>query len=179
MKKLLIVLLGFTFFACDIELTMPSTNVTNTNTNTVIVDIHDLVNFAPMSNPTTTPIPGGPNGTETPLPLPTSSQSIATTAAQQAQGALLRSCQEIYGEVAWTFMDTVLNSLKASDPRWGYMVKPTNGQISRDVIAYRATSDNTGSWGVDIIVDHCGQNPTFAWNVLGFDPAAQWAGTRF
>ena len=90
----------------------------------------------------------------------------------------MRSCQDIYGEVAWTFMDNVIKSLKASDPRWGYMVKPTNGQISRDVIAYRATSDNSGAWGVNIIIDHCG-TPSFAWNVLGFDPAAQWSGTRF
>jgi hypothetical protein len=178
MKKLFLVLSFLILPACDIELTMPSTNVTNTNTNTVNVDIHDLVSFAPISNPTSTPIPGGPNGTETPLPLPASAQGIAQSVAQQNSGALLRSCQAIYGEVAWTFMDAEVAALKASDPRWGYMVKASDGSISRDVISYRATSDNTGAWGVDIIVDHCG-NPSFAWNVLGFDPNAQWSGTRF
>ena len=178
MKKILVVLLVVFCFGCDIELTMPSTNVTNTNTNTVSIDLHDLINFAPMANPTSTPVPGGPTGSETPLPLPASAQGIAQNVANQNQQALLRSCQAIYGEVAWTFMDAEVAALKAQDPRWGYMVKPTDGTISKDVIAYRATSDNSGAWGVDIIVDHCG-NPSFAWNVLGFDPNAQWSGTRF
>lgn len=178
MRKLAFLLVLILASSCDIELTMPSTNVTNTNTNTVSIDLHDLINFAPMANPTSTPVPGGPTGSETPLPLPSSAQGIAQSVAAQNQGALLRSCQAIYGEVAWTFMDAEVAALKAQDPRWGYMVKASDGTISKDVIAYRATSDNSGAWGVDIIIDHCG-NPTFGWNVLGFDQNAQWSGTRF
>ena len=70
MKKLFVLLLAVFLSACDIELTMPTITNTNTNTNTASNDIHDLINFAPLSNPTTTPVPGGPNGSETPLPLP-------------------------------------------------------------------------------------------------------------
>jgi hypothetical protein len=162
---------------CDINLTAPSVSVTNTNTNTNTVDVHDLVNFAPVPNPTA-PVPAPGGGTDTPLPLPANAQGIANGYAAANATLLLRSCQAIYGESAWMWIDGLVAALRASDPRWGYMVKPTDRTISRDVIAYRATSDNLGAWGVDVIVDHCGQ-PSFAWNVLGFDPAAQWAGARF
>lgn len=158
----------------DVVITGPTINNTNTNTNTV--DIHDLVNFAPVPNPSS-PVPSPGGGTETPLPLPSNAQSVAQNYASANQGQILRSCQAIYGEAAWAFMDGLINTLKSTDPRWGYMVK-YDGTISRDVIAYRATSDNSGAWGVDVIIDHCG-SPSFGWGVLGFDPAAQWSGTRF
>jgi hypothetical protein len=160
---------------CDIEITGPS--ITNTNTNTNTIDVHDLVNFAPMPNPST-PVPAPGGGTETPAPLPTNAQGIANGYAAGHPTQLAQSCQTTYGAAAWQFIDGLVLALKASDPRWGYMVKPTDGTISRDVIAYRATSDNAGAWGVDVIVDLCG-TPSYAWNVLGFDPAAQWSNTRF
>lgn len=178
MKKLLLLILLVFLFACDYNLG-PTVNVTNTNTNTNTntIDLHDLINFAPVPNPTA-PVPNPTTGgTDTPLQLPNNAQGIAQGFAL-ANGALLqKECQAIYGETAWQFMDSLISTLKATDPRWGYMVK-TNGQISQDVIAYRATADDIGSWGVDVIVDHCG-SASFAWQNLGFDPNAKWSGTRF
>lgn len=176
MKKFLPVLVFLC--ACDYNLG-PTINVTstNTNTNTNTVDLHDLINFAPVPNPTL-PVPNPTTGgTETPLQIPIAAQGIAAGIAAANPTLLQQSCQAIYGESAWQFMDKEVSALRAVDARWGYMIK-TNGQFSADVIAYRATSDATGSWGVDIIVDLCG-SPKFAWQVLGFDPAAQWSATRF
>jgi hypothetical protein len=163
-RRALVVVVALALAACDIELTMPTINNTNTNTNTV--DIHDIVNFAPMPNPAT------------PVPLPAAAQGIANAYAAAHPTQVAQSCQLVYGQAAWQFIDGLVLALKASDQRWGYMVKPTDGTISRDVIAYRGTSDNSGAWGVDVIVDLCG-TPSYAWNVLGFDPAAQWAANRF
>ena len=161
--------------ACEYNLG-PTINNENTNTNTNTIDIHDLVHFAPVANPSA-PVPAPGGGTETPLPIPAASQAIAQQYTNTHPALLASSCQAISGEAAWAYLDGVVNVLRASDPRWGYLVKSA-GQISQDVIAYRATSDNVGAWGVDIIVNHCGQ-ASFGWQVLGFDPNAQWSGTRF
>lgn len=168
--------LSIVLVGCDYNLGPTIVN-TNTNTNTNTFDIHDLINFAPAANPTA-PVPAPGGGTETPLPLPANGQTIASNYATANPTQLARSCQDIYGESAWEFMDGIVAALKVSDPRWGYIVK-TTGQVSRDVIAYRATSDQTGAWGIDIIVNHCGTPTSFAWNVIGFDQAAVWTGTRF
>jgi hypothetical protein len=174
--RLVVFVLSVSLVACtDINLTGPTINNTNTNTNNN--DIHDLVNFLPAANPTA-PVPSPNGGNETPLPLPAGAQVIVQNYALANPTQLTNSCQDKTGEAAWAFMDGVVNTLKATDPRWGYMVKPNTGTISRDVIAYRATSDNSGAWGVDIIIDHCGTS-TFGWGVLGFDPNVQWSGTRF
>ena len=154
-------------------------SITNTNTNTNTIDIHDLINFAPVPNPTApVPAPDPPGGMETPLPLPANAQNIAATIAAGQVAALANSCQATSGESAWAFMDAIVTGLRASDPRWGYLPKSSGG-VSQDVIAYRATSDSTGAWGVDIIVGHCGAVPSFGWQVLGFDPNARWTGSRF
>lgn len=174
MRKLLLLLI---FVAgCDYNLG-PTVNVTNINTNTNTIDLHDLINFAPVPNPTA-PVPNPTTGgMDTPLQLPANAEGIARGFALANPTLLQKECQAIYGESAWQFMDSLISTLKATDPRWGYMVK-TTGQISQDVIAYRATSDDIGSWGVDVIVDHCG-SASFAWQNLGFDPNAKWSGTRF
>jgi hypothetical protein len=53
MKKLL---LSSSFSRCDnLGPTVNATN-TNTNTNTNTIDLHDLINFAPVPNPTA-PVP--------------------------------------------------------------------------------------------------------------------------
>jgi hypothetical protein len=182
-----IVLLVLGAAACDyvFNLTGPtstnsntSTN-TNTNTNSNVFDIHDLVNFVP------TPIsgngsPSGPGGSETnPLPIPAGAEQIARTIATNNPALVLQSCQDVFGEAAWSFMDRVVAALKATDQRWGYLCKRGDcADISRDVIAYRATSDETGAHGIDIIGGHCGANPVFTWNVIGYDPAAIWRATR-
>jgi hypothetical protein len=155
-----------------------STN-SNTNTNSNNFDIHDLVNFVPQ------PVPGngspsGPGGSETnPLPLPAGAETIARNIADANPSLVLQSCQDTFGAAAWQFLDRVVAALKATDQRWGYLCKRGDcADISRDVIAYRATADETGAWGVDIIGGHCGPNPTFTWNNIGFDANAIWRATR-
>lgn len=160
---------------CDINVGGPTVTNTNTNTNTNSVDVHDAVNFVPAQNPAA-PVPSPTGGTELPVAIPFGSQGIAQAYAAANAGPLSHSCETVFGAAAWQFLDGLVATLKASDPRWGYLVK-TTGAISHDVIAYRATSDNVGAFGVDVIVDYCGAS-TFAWNVIGFDPAAVWTANR-
>lgn len=177
-RYILVIPLLISIAACEYNLGPSIVNTsTNTNTNTNNNDIHDLVNFAPAANPNA-PVPNPTTGgVETPLPLPVNAQGIAVSYANANPTLIAQSCVLVYNEKGWQFIDGLINALKSSDPRWGYMVK-TTGQVSGDVIAYRATSDNVGAWGVDVIVDYCG-NPHFNWNVIGFDANAQWSGTRF
>jgi hypothetical protein len=180
MKKFAFLALMLLVTACEYNLG-PTTNInstnTNTNTNTNNTDVHDLTNFAPVANPTA-PLPNPNGGTETPLGIPSGSQAIAQAFATANPLLVTKSCVAVYGEAGWQFMDGLVKTLRASDTRWGYVVKSNTGTISMDVIAYRATSDNTGAWGVDVIVDHCG-NSSFAWNVLGLDANLQWSAARF
>ena len=169
---------------CDIRFTFPSVTNTNTNTTGITIDSHDVFNFNPTFPlpGTTTPNPVSPTEPDTPLPLPPDAQAIATTVAAARSADLARSCQDRDGLAAWMFMDAIVSALAARDPRWGYLCKRGDcTDISRDVIAYRATADTIGAWAVDIIVNHCPIAPdrsTFAWNVLGFDPAAVWRALR-
>jgi hypothetical protein len=186
-RTILAVILALAAVNCDyvFNLTGPtstnsntSTN-TNTNTNTNNFDLHDLINFAPT--PTAgNGSPTGPGGSETnPLPIPAGAEQTARTIAEQNPSLVLQSCQDTFGEAAWQFMDRVVAALKAADPRWGYLCKrQVCSDISRDVIAYRATTDDTGAHGVDIIGGHCGPSPVFTWNVIGYDPNAIWRAAR-
>lgn len=165
---------------CDYNFVGPTINNVNTATatNDNKIDIHDVVNFAPVPNPSL-PVPTPP-GTippvETPLPLPVTAQATAQKIADSNPVLLGKACPETFGEAGWAFLDLVIRTLQSADSRWGYLVKP-DGTISKDVIAYRATSDNTGVWGVDIIVDRCTANK-FSWQVLGFDPDTVWSAVR-
>lgn len=168
--------------ACDYNFIGPTINTTNTSTNTNTndnkVDIHDVVNFVPVANPTA-PVPTTPGttpGTEVPVQIPSTAQAIAQKVATDNPTLLSRSCPETYGEAGWAFVDLVVKTLQGTDTRWGYFVKP-DGSFSKDVIAYRATNDNTGAWGVDIILDRCGASK-FSWQVLGLDPLTQWSFLR-
>jgi len=178
---------------CDYNLTITGPTVsntnsnantsTNTNTNPITIDIHDVVNFVP------TPGTAGGDGTmpgntspTAPLPIPTTARPIAEGVAAANPLLLANSCQDTFGPAAWAFLDLEIVTLRASDPRWGYLGKGgvcTNP--SRDVIAYKATSTDVGIWGVDIIGNHCGvapTPPTFTWNVIGYDAAGKWCYPR-
>jgi len=177
-KCALLVLTVVLATACDYNFIGPTINNNNSNSNTNTIDIHDIVNFAPVPNPTApiTNPPGTVPPVETPLPIPVTAQATAQKVADSNLVLLGKSCTETYGESGWQFLDLIVKTLQSSDARWGYFVKP-DGSISKDVIAYRATSDNTGAWGVDIILDRCGQSK-FSWQVLGFDPLTQWSFLR-
>jgi hypothetical protein len=158
--------------------TVNSTN-TNTNTNTVDFDLHDLVNFNPVFGGGGGTTPPGNVSPEVPLPIPAGAQATAQGVANNNPFLIANSCQDTQGQSAWVFMDLVVSTLRQFDTRWGYICKRNVcSDISRDVIGYRATSDNVGAWGVDIIAGHCGPNPTFSWNVIGFDPDQQWQANR-
>jgi hypothetical protein len=147
--------------------------ITNTNTNTNTQDTHDVINFAAAANPgAPVPAPGG--GSETPLGLPAGAEALARGVANSNAALLSQACGATGN---WGFLDRVVSTLAASDPRWGYLVKASTGLISADVIAYRATADTIGAWGVDVILDVCGANQ-FQWNVIGLDVSAQWSATR-
>lgn len=174
MKKLLLVVLLVSVSACDIVVTGPT--VTNTNTNTNTVDVHDIGSFSASPNPnSSTSCNTCPGGSEVPVNIPSGSQAIVERVAAENPTFVARACKDpVYG---YSFLDASVSALQKFDPRWGYLIK-TTGSISRDVVAYRATSDNTGAWAVDIIIDCDGVSKS-GWSVIGFDPAAQWSPTRF
>lgn len=176
MKKLiLLIVVILVVSGCDIVITGPTIDNVNTNTNTNTIDIHDVGSFQPTNNPSS-PVASPTGGTEVPVNIPSNSRTLAEQYAANNSVALLKSCQTTNGESAWVFMDGLLLVLKNSDARWGYLIK-ADGTTSKDVIAYRATSDNIGAWGVDVIIDHCG-SPKFGWNVIGFDASAVWSASR-
>lgn len=77
-----------------------------------------------------------------------------------------RSCQDTGG--TWEFMDTVVDALRAHDPRWGYNWKRAQvGDPSLDCVAYHwGEGESEGSMDVyviDIITAHCGDAPQPGW----------------
>jgi len=173
-KILSTVCLAVLCVGCDYRVMFPAaptSNITNnnTNTNTVDIDAHDVINLNPTFPPTTDN-PNVPPTPSVPLPVPQNAEGIARTAAHANRGLISKSCQNSQ------FIDAIVSALRVSDARWGYICNATSGcsAISGDTIAYRATSTNVGVWAVDIIGDHCGTNPTFTWNVVGFAADRQW-----
>lgn len=169
--RILLFPLLFILIGCDYRIdvpTAPSNTITNnnTNTNTNNIDIHDLVNFVPTFPPTTTD-PTNPS-VGTPLPIPTGSESTARLSATSNSHLLASSCQNTQ------FRDAVVNALKNTDSRWGYVSKGGCTTTSKDSIAYRATNSDTGIWIVDIIGNHCGTGTIFTWNIVGYSAEMAW-----
>jgi len=55
--------------------------------------------------------------------------------------------------------------------------------FARDIVAYRASSGDTGIWIVDVIGNHCpgattGDVPTVRWGILPFELERRWAPAR-
>jgi hypothetical protein len=174
--------------ACDIQLNMAdpsppssptgpsSTNITNTNTNTNTVDRSDT---GPSTGGGGTPSP--PSGGA--LPLPVYGEAVLRDFAAANPALVQQSCQTTFGEAAWAFLDQVIDRLQDRDARWGYLCKDaTCSRVGHDVIAYRASSGDTGIWIVDVLGNHCpgpSDSPTSArWGVLPFDTARRWIGLR-
>jgi hypothetical protein len=153
-------------------------NVTNTNTNT-------------NTNTTTTDRTGSdvgnnPNSPNTPpstdLPLPSYGEATVRSFGVSDADALAKSCQLVYGESAWTWLDKVISSLQQRDARWGYMCKDNEcTNFARDIVAYKAGNTNLGIWIVDVIGNHCpnpGDVVTATWQVLPFETVRQWRFSR-
>jgi hypothetical protein len=184
--KYFILLSVFISVGCEqtFNLTTPTapspgtTNITNTNTNTN-TNNNDKTgsDTGPVTNPNT---PNDGNGV---IPLPDYGEAVVHSVANSNATLLANSCQEKYGESAWAFLDLAIRTLKVRDDRWGYLCKNAEcSAIARDIIAYRASSGNTGIWIVDVIGNHCpgpsDPPPAVRWGVLPFETIRPWIGTR-
>lgn len=117
------------------------------------------------------PNPGGGSRTPDPapgqrLPLPSYGHQVVQAIAAQYPNALYNSCQDHGG--TWEFLDRVVDALRQYDTRWGYNWKRgVVGDPSKDVVDYhwgRGTSEgSTEVYIIDIIVGHCGDNPSAGW----------------
>jgi len=174
---------------CDITLTTPSPvvtggtttpgaiTITNTNTNTASTDRSDTEATPAPSSGTPSPPTAGV------LPLPSYGEGVAREYAAAHADQIAHSCQLTDGEAAWHFLDGLISVLSQRDARWGYLCKDANCLTkARDVVAYRASTGDTGIHIVDVLGNHCpgpGDSPTqFRWGVLPFETTRRWSGTR-
>lgn len=107
---------------------------------------------------------GDPGNNER-LPLPDMSHVVHQVAARYPD-ALRSSCQDHGG--SWEFMDRLVDELRTHDTRWGYNGKRGNsGDPSHDAVDYHWSGgqdeNNTEVYIVDVILGHCGDNPTAGW----------------
>lgn len=186
MKKiLLLVIVSLSICACDYNITFPSPVVnvnnsnTSTNTNTNNIDVHDIGNAQPIPVPSSGSVPSINGSPITPIAIPLGAREVALEVARLNPLLLANSCQDTLGHAAWGFMDLMILKLRQSDLRWGYVGKYGScTNPSADAIAFKATSTDIGTWIIDIIANHCGSNPQFSWNVIGFDAAGKWCQVR-
>lgn len=99
---------------------------------------------------------------------PNSAGAIIFDLASREPGRtyLQRSCQETGG--TWEWMDLVVDSLRATDTRWGYNGKRGNpNDPSKDVVSYNwGAGPDEGSKQVyiyDTVTGHCGPSPGPLW----------------
>jgi len=188
--RLLTLLAACLLAGCDITLTTPSPvvtagtttpgaiTITNTNTNTASTDRSDTeATPSPSSGGTPSPPTAGV------LPLPSYGEGVAREYAAAHADQIAHSCQLTDGEAAWAFLDGLIGVLSQRDARWGYLCKDANCITkARDVVAYRASTGDTGIHIVDVLGNHCpgpGDSPTqFRWGVLPFETARRWSATR-
>jgi hypothetical protein len=185
--RLLILVAACLVAGCDITLTTPSPvittgttpgaiTITNTNTNTATTDRSDTATPPPPGDGTPPPTTGA-------LPLPAYGEGVARDYAAAHPSQVTHSCQLTDGEAAWAFLDGLIGVLQARDARWGFLCKDANCITqARDIVAYRASTGDTGIWIVDVLGSHCpgpGDSPTeFRWHVLPFETARRWIGHR-
>jgi hypothetical protein len=187
--RLLILVAACLVAGCDITLTTPSPvvtagttapgniTITNTNTNTAQTDRSDTEATPTPGGTTPPPSPGGA------LPLPSYGEGVARDYAAAHPAQVTHSCQLTDGDAAWAFLDGLISVLSQRDARWGYLCKDANCLTqARDVVAYRASTGDTGIWLVDVLGSHCpgpGDSPTqVRWGVLPFETVRRWVGHR-
>jgi hypothetical protein len=93
--------------------------------------------------------------------------SVVQAVAGANPAALKNSCQDSGG--SWQFMDSVVDTLRTFDTRWGYNGKRGNANDpSKDVVDYHwgdgADANSTDVYIIDIIGGHCGSTPSAGWN---------------
>ena len=127
-----------------------------------------LNNGAPPQGPRTP----DPNPGEL-LPVPTYGEAVVRQVAAERPRDLANSCRKFGGDER--FMFEVVKALRARDTRWGLNIKRGNEGLSEDIVSYNrsalpdegATTGPTGSRRnisiFDMIGQHCGSRPTWAW----------------
>jgi hypothetical protein len=108
--------------------------------------------------------PNHPDGGRLPSP---DRFSVVVAVANQIPRAFFNSCQEHGG--TWEFLDTLVDTLRLEDTRWGYAWKRgVVGDPLMDLIAYNWSSDpdeySRKIYTIDVIGGHCGSNPVPVWN---------------
>lgn len=114
-----------------------------------------------------------PNPTSGRLPLP-NMLHVVQQVIDENPGILApnRSCQDPahggHPVTGWEFLDTVVDTLRLHDTRWGYNGKRGNvNDPSHDVVAYNWGSQpdegTTEVYIIDILLSHCGPDPQAAW----------------
>lgn len=114
-----------------------------------------------------------PNPTSGRLPLP-NMLHVVQQVIDENPGILApnRSCQDPahggHPVTGWEFLDTVVDTLRLHDTRWGYNGKRGNvNDPSQDVVAYHwgagPSEGSTQVYIIDIMFQHCGSNPQPAW----------------
>lgn len=182
--RILILLVALTLAGCDLDVYPAASpiaptpagaiTITNTNTNTTTVD---------RSDTEATPTPTTPAPTTGALPLPAYGEGVARDYAAAHANQIAHSCQLTDGDAAWQFLDGLIATLQNRDARWGYLCKDAScSLLGRDVVAYKASSGDTGIWIVDVLGNHCpgpNDSPTqVRWAVLPFETLRRWSGTR-
>lgn len=144
---------------------------------------------AVTTTPTPGPTSGGPRVADPPagqrLPFP-EAQGQAVVARF---GNTSNSCPRGLQYVNNPWLDSVIDALRLLDTRWGYNGKPTrtasqNGGVpvvaAGDELAYHwSAGPDQGSpdvYLVDILISHCGGNPTTGWRVFTGEEPGFWTG---
>jgi hypothetical protein len=187
MKRSSVLLAALLLASCDIRLNMADEPTPTSPTGPTITNTNNNANTNNNDRSDTAAPPAG-SGTGTgetagTLPLPAYGEGVTRNVAATNPALLANSCQETAGEMAWRFLDLVVQTLRARDPRWGYLCKDaTCHAIARDVVAYRASTDVTGIWIVDVIGNHCpgptDSPPAVRWGVLPFETNRPWTAAR-
>lgn len=107
--------------------------------------------------------PDPPAGARLPAP---NMVHVVIGVANQYPHFLFNSCQDHGGN--WDFMDTVIDTLRLDDTRWGYAWKRgVVGDPLLDILSYNwssAPDEGTRNiYTIDILLGHCGSSPTPTW----------------
>lgn len=141
----------------------------------------------------TTPGPSGPAGPRAPDPAPGQRLPLPNMFHIVQQFSDTRdSCPRGIQYVNNPWQDRVIDALRQTDSRWGYNGKPTrtaaqNGGFpvvaAGDEAAYHfSAGPSQGSPDVhlvDMLVSHCGSNPTIGWRVITDEPGFWTGAGRF
>jgi hypothetical protein len=135
----------------------------------------------------TTPTSGGPR---TPDPAPGQRLPLPNMFHVVLQFSDTRnSCPRGLQYVNNPWQDRVIDALRQTDTRWGYNGKPTRTAAQNGGFPVVAAGDEAAyHWGagpdqgspnvhlVDMLIGHCGPNPTVGWRVFTGEEPGFWTG---